>query len=184
MDALALAISANRRHPRRPQPRAGRASPCVPGGLRSRGYAAMFAKAPALAGLCIGALLGAAAAAHACLLTRRPFQSYGRGLAAHPRRSGLAGRAAQRDPVRAEWPLPSRLERTCPRPIRTRLLGTRSERLDAASARARSGRHAVVRVGGRLAPAVRVQSDHALSRYVDWDRTAGRPPRGGARRVE
>ena len=29
MDALALAISANRRHPRRPEPRAGRASPCV-----------------------------------------------------------------------------------------------------------------------------------------------------------
>lgn len=94
MDALALAISANRRHPRRPEPRAGRASPCVQLGCAAVASGDV-ANGSGASRLCIGAVLGAAAAALACLLARRPFRSYGRSgvrrVAAHPCAAALVG---------------------------------------------------------------------------------------------
>ena len=72
MDALALAISANGRHPRRPEPRAGRASPCVQLGCAAviRGAVAQGSGASRLMHVA-----SAVAAALACLLARRPFRS-------------------------------------------------------------------------------------------------------------
>jgi hypothetical protein len=78
MDALALAINANRRHPRSLEPGRVVRRP-VSSWAAQPWLAAILRRARAHPGLCIGAVPGAAAAAAlACLLARRSFRSCGR----------------------------------------------------------------------------------------------------------